>query len=236
MVIERVAKGGARVAGSGIGAALSSPFGLGLLGVAALAAGLFIFRDRISGFFQNIFKIPPIEVDLPDVVIDVPPLPDLPPLPDVPPNILCTLFGIGCEAEGSPPPAPPPDFFDDTGLAGIDLTPSGDPAVIFQDAIIFAEDFPEPFVEPPPPPPVVAPPPPPIVVDPALDIPPDVEFMGGGVSFIGGSIGQNPVDTLFEVLGLFPKLSASGAANFLFLHSGISPSDALMLDDFKRFQ
>jgi len=51
---ERVASAGARVGGRGIGAALSSPFGLGALGVGALLVGLFIFRDRISEFFNRI--------------------------------------------------------------------------------------------------------------------------------------------------------------------------------------
>ncbi len=40
----------------------------------------------------------------------------------------------------------------------------------------------------------------------------------------------NPIDTLGEVIELFPQLTASQAADFLMEHSGISPSDALLVD------
>jgi len=50
--VERAASAGARTAGRGVGAAvgtaLSSPFGLGALGVGAVLVGLFIFRKQIS--------------------------------------------------------------------------------------------------------------------------------------------------------------------------------------------
>jgi len=95
----------------------------------------------------------------------------------------------------------------------------------FRDAEMFAEDFPEPIPEPPPLPP--------IVIDPELEV--EGEFTGGGPSFIGGSIGQTPVTTLFQVLDLFPSFSASQAANFLFQFSGISPSEALELEQFQEF-
>jgi hypothetical protein len=56
------------------------------------------------------------------------------------------------------------------------------------------------------------------------------EFKGGGVSFIGGTIRENPVDTLSEVLNIFPQLSASQAADFLNEHSGILPSQIDRID------
>jgi len=77
------------------------------------------------------------------------------------------------------------------------------------------------------------PPPIPIIVDPELET--EGDFTGGGPSFIGGSIGQTPVTTLFQVLDLFSGFSASQAANFLFQFSGISPSDALELEQFQKF-
>jgi len=73
---ERAASAGARVAGSGVGAgvgrALSSPFGLGALGVVALIAGLIIFRSQISNFFNNLPSqiaggIGDISISLPDI-------------------------------------------------------------------------------------------------------------------------------------------------------------------------
>lgn len=52
--------------------------------------------------------------------------------------------------------------------------------------------------------------------------------------FVGGSINPNPVDTLSEVLGLFPHLSASKAADILYdikrqNQNGLAPSTVLTL-------
>ena len=58
----------ARSAGKFAGGFLTSPFGLGLLGVGALAVGLFIFRDKITSFYQNSFNAIP-EIKLPDIVL-----------------------------------------------------------------------------------------------------------------------------------------------------------------------
>jgi len=63
--VERAASAGARVGGRGVGAALSSPFGIGALGVVALLGGIFIFRDKISEAFANI-KLPFADFKLPD--------------------------------------------------------------------------------------------------------------------------------------------------------------------------
>ena len=63
-----------------------------------------------------------------------------------------------------------------------------------------------------------------------VELPTDPQFGFGGPSFIGGIIRENPVDTLNEVLNLFPELSASQAADFLNEFSGISPTDALRVD------
>jgi len=58
--------------GGGLGGFLSSPFGLGSLGVVALGITLFIFRDRISDFFQKGISdlgqgIGNINIDLPEI-------------------------------------------------------------------------------------------------------------------------------------------------------------------------
>jgi len=241
-----VAQKAAKVAGTGIGAAVGGFFtNPAVLILAALGIGLFVFRDKISQFFQDAisgFKLP--DINLPD--INFPDFPDFdfPDFPDFPNPFedfnLCSLFGIGCngdqqeeEIETSPEVAAAPDCVcgtnivqDASGAITVNCKACDTPPP-FSDAAIFAEDFPEPFEE--------LPPPPSIVVDPALDIPPDVEFEGGGPSFIGGSIGQTPVTTLFQVLDLFSGFSASQAANFLFQFSGISPSEALELEQFQQF-
>jgi len=46
-------------------------------------------------------------------------------------------------------------------------------------------------------------------------LPTDQIFEGGGVSFIGGSIFENPIDTFTEALKFFPELTASQIADFL---------------------
>jgi len=257
MVIERVAK----AAGTGIGAAagrfISNPR---VLLLAALGIGLFVFRDKISDFFAGL-KFPEFpEINFPE--INFPEFPTLPPLPTACslfgigcedgsngggggfPN-LCSLFGIGCDEEQqeeedfetSPEVTNAPDCVcgtnitqDSSGQILVTCKSCGTPPP-FNDAEMFAEDFPEEFIEEPPPPdPII----PPIVVDPFLET--EGEFTGGGSGFIGGSIGQTPITTLFQVLDLFGGFSASQAANFLFQFSGISPEEALNLDQFKQFQ
>ena len=57
------------------------------------------------------------------------------------------------------------------------------------------------------------------------DLPTENTFTGGGSSFVGGTIRENPIDTLSEVIKFFPELSASQAADFLFDTGGkILPS------------
>jgi len=58
------------VRGGFLGSFLSNPFGLGLLGVAALGITLYIFRDKISGFFQSGFDSISsglVNIELPDI-------------------------------------------------------------------------------------------------------------------------------------------------------------------------
>jgi len=65
----------ARAAGTGIGAIFNNPT---FLIIGALAVGLFIFRDKISGFFQSSidnFELPPINIELPEITF--PELPEI---------------------------------------------------------------------------------------------------------------------------------------------------------------
>jgi len=232
-----VAQKAAKVAGTGIGAAVGGFFtNPAVLILAALGIGLFIFRDKISSFIQegiSSIKLP--DINLPDINF-----PDFPEFPSFDFPDLCSVFGIGCEAEAeeedfetSPEVAAAPDCVcgtnivqDASGAITVNCKACDTPPP-FRDAEMFAEDFPEEFVEQTPPD-IPA-----IVIDPELET--EGEFTGGGPSFIGGSIGQTPVTTLFQVLDLFSGFSASQAANFLFQFSGISPSDALELEQFQQF-
>jgi len=53
-------------------------------------------------------------------------------------------------------------------------------------------------------------------------------FTGGGVGFQGGSVSPTPITTLSGVLGLFPDITASQAADFLAENKGILPEAALL--------
>jgi len=62
----------------------------------------------------------------------------------------------------------------------------------------------------------------------------NVNVIGGGVSFIGGTTtfgsGTNLVDTLTEVLNLFPGLTASQAANALNEFPGLTPNEFRLIN------
>lgn len=60
-------------------------------------------------------------------------------------------------------------------------------------------------------------------------LPTEQQFIGGG-TFIGGTIRENPIDTLSEVLSAFPQLTASQASDFLSEFSGILPSELQLID------
>lgn len=63
------------------------------------------------------------------------------------------------------------------------------------------------------------------------ELPGDQIFSGGGVSFIGGTVRENPIDTLSEVIKFFPELSSSQAADFLAETGGkILPSQVDLID------
>lgn len=63
------------------------------------------------------------------------------------------------------------------------------------------------------------------------ELPTEQVFLGGGTGFIGGTIRENPIDTLSEVLNFFPELTASQAADFLAETEGkILPSQVELVD------
>lgn len=75
----------------------------------------------------------------------------------------------------------------------------------------------------------VLPPPPPVEV--ISELPVEQTFGFGGTGFIGGTVRENPIDTLSEVLQFFPELTASQAADFLAETGGtILPSQVELVD------
>jgi len=245
MVIERFAKKGAGIAGSavggGIGGFLSSPFGLGALGLGAIVITLFLFRDRIGEFFSGL-KLP--EIDLPD--INLPSLPDItfptfefptfefpsfdfdfpeitfptfefPQLPDI-----FNIFGNGEPdepIETSPEVTAAIEEFGNENLmivqdaeGNVTVTQTTPtPAAPFRDAERFARDFPEEFR---PQPSRISDILNQVIRPPISSDFPDQEFTGGGVSFIGGSVTETPISqlSLSQIIDKF-NVSASQAAD-----------------------
>jgi len=242
-----VARRAGKAVGTGIGAAVGGFFtNPVVLIIAALGFTLFIFRDKISQFVSDaIGGIELPDINLPDINLPSFEFPSFEfpsfefpsfDIPEFPSFDLCSLFGIGCDEIPPPPDQPTTPSVKEV------LEECNENCVIKQDAqgvvtttcTCDGQEFSsvgEPTI---PPEPIPEPPPPiPIIIDPELEV--EGEFTGGGPSFIGGSIGQTPVTTLFQVLDLFSGFSASQAANFLFQFSGISPSDALQLEQFQEF-
>jgi len=270
MVIERFAKKGARVVGTGAGAAGGSFLG-GILGnpvvaIVLLAIGaLLIFRKDISGALSNFklpefpslpdfsfpdinfpsFEFPSFDFEFPSFDFEFPKFdfefPDIAGgaadffgglqqdfdqfIMDSQSNLDAAGGGVGDFfgglqqdfdnfIKGLTPDQPltEADQFDDTGLAGIDLTPSGVSPPPFRDAAMFAEDFPEIFTEgqafkegggplrd--------------LFVESQL-LNQEQQFTGGGPSFIGGSVTETPTCnlSLSQIIDKFGG-SASQAAD-----------------------
>jgi len=233
MVIERFAKGSARVGGTGIGSTIgaffNSPavFGLSIIGI------LLIFfsgdiRKAFGSFGESItsaipsFELP--DISLPDITfpsfdIDFPEisLPDID-FPDVlggagaavnaaGDSVSGFFEGIAGFFENQPrEPLTEEDQFDFSSLeGGVSPEPSGEPAPPFRDAERFAKDFPETFVESPP-------------FEPTFSLPVELPeaFVGGGVSFEGGTIFETPIEnlSLSQIIDKF-NVSASKAADIL---------------------
>jgi len=276
---ERVASAGSRVAGRGVGAALSSPFGIAGLGLAAIIILIVIFRKDIGKFFEGLkfpefpaipnpfenFEFPKFpDITFPDITFPDITFPDFPEinLPDFSglfegfqEQQETFLSGLQLEFNklfGGTPLPQPQKMVEDTGLlsqeevlacqcgstitqdafgnvnqqckecAAIDTAlPSLDPALNIPDTSGLAFggllDF--------------------LGLTPAqqfaqqkggFDVPfNDPTGLGGGVSFIGGTttFGSGIVDTLSEVLAIFPNLTASQAADALAENSGLTKNE-----------
>ena len=202
--------------GKGLGGFFSSPFGLGLLALGAI----FIFRDKISEFFQSGFEsigsgLGDINIQLPSIELPSVELPSLPPfefpsLPDIP--IPVEVLPLTHPGEGLPNPADDPtnptpfdvgiipELFEEGGIA---VPVGADPTVT---EVQFGT---------------------------TIAVPPGDELgFGGGPSFIGGTttFGENLVDTLGEVLSIFPGLTASQAADALAAFPGLTGSQFALID------
>jgi len=275
---ERTASAGARVAGrgvgTGIGAALSSPFGFGALALGALIIGLVIFRKDIGAFFGNL-KLP----TLPDITF--PSLPDIkfpdfnfpdinfpdfnfPELPDFSAIFAEQQKAINDQFQDfignfqfpnipnpfAPQPIPQPQkMVTNTGL--IDLSQCACGSTITQDAFGNVESKCKqcagignlPQI-----PPASSVPSGTLAIIDFLGLTPAQQFaagkggfnvpandplgIGGGGSFIGGSttFGSGIVDTLSEVLAIFPNLTASQAADALAQNVGLTKNEFAQVD------
>jgi len=234
MVLESASRNTGSFLGGGLGGFLSSPFGLGTLGVIALGVTLFIFRDKISDFFSKAFK-GAVDTDiniLPNIELptfegfELPTL-EIPPFPS-----LAQLF----PATQGPVQQREIDVIPDTtgGLAerrrGLDdfiaqQGPILDPnrPLNLDQVAAFAQPMQQ-------------------LIEPirtilggsnSLIVPQGDELnLGGGPSFIGGTttFGGNLVDTLSEVLNIFPGLTASQARDALSENQGLSASEFRLIN------
>ena len=225
----------ARAAGSFLGGLANNP---AVVIIAIVGIALFIFRDKISGAFASVGEgFGNINIELPALpTIEFPSFPEFPTF-EFPTIALPDIFGgatggpveqVGGFFEGIQQQIN--DFF--SGVTGGGTTPpqfegagtpedpfivpsgGGGTGVPIQDEleVVFTPFIPSPE---------------PIEV---LDPEAGGEFGGGGPSFEGGFIFENPIDTLSEVLAAFPQLTASQAADFLAEFSGILPSQLPFID------
>jgi len=245
-------KGKARAAGSFLGGLANNP---AIVIIALVLGGLFIFKDRISEAFGSLGgSLGNIEINLPDLPeINLPELPkiDLPELPDF--QGLFDSFQKQFEDFKFPTiPNPfvtdipqPQKMVEDTGL--IDFSKCQCGATISQDAFgnVFSEckkcasgggDFVGGIGDPN----FLAF----LGLTPAqqfaaekggFNVPANDPFgIGGGVSFMGGTTtfgdSGDIVDTLSEVLSIFPNLTASQAADALAQNVGLTKNEFAQVD------
>jgi len=243
--------GVSKSAGSFAGSFLSSPFGLGLLGVGALAVGLFVFRDKISEFFQKGFD-GLFNIELPSFTLENPIDITFPNIGDSDKSILEAFTTINktnseilAQLQGltplgtpeNPATSPTSPTATDVILTDPNLTqtqrdellriispldpndPNNDPNLFNPEGVTCfgCVDSPEgiPITDP------IA-----QIIEPirslvegseTIIVPQGDEFNLAGGTFIGGTttFGDNLVDSLTEVLNIFPDLSASQARDVL---------------------
>jgi len=200
-----------------------------VIALAALGIGLFIFRDRISGFFSDITGGIKGAGEIGETVSVLNE------------NLLGNLKGIQDIASGDifkdlklpsfdfsflfpKKPLTEAEQFDFSGLVGgVSPEPTGVTPDPFRDAEIFAKDFPETFVP-------IAPEPESVTVTPSLLDKVIVPFTGGGVSFEGGTIFETPIEnlSLSQIIDKF-MVTASQAANIKAQAIGFTPEEQAFL-------
>jgi len=227
---ERAASAAGRTAGTSAGSFFggisNNP---GIIIIALVLGALFLFKDKIAEGIGGLGEgLGQVNIELPE--INFPEI-NFPEFPDVFGDTGKT-FQDAADSTGDffgdlqkqfndffARPLTEADQFDDSGISDIDITPKGEPAVIFRDAEIFAKDFPEEFKE----------------LTPAQQfgiskgvLPSGFEFVQPDPSgqFGGGSINPTPIKnlSLSQIIDKF-DVSASQAANIL----------AIAKDDFSSF-
>ena len=197
--------------GKGLGGFFSSPFGLGLLALGAI----FIFRDKISEFFQSGFDS--IVAGLGGVNLNILPSIELPSveLPSgegILDSLLDKFKGIQLpDIFGAPTPDPPEPLI--TFVTG--TVPESAPPIVIGDFNPFDTIGDETG----------------IVVAPKdefglVTVTPGSTFTGAGIT----TFGDNLVDTLSEVLSIFPQLTASQARDALEENPGLTGSQFRLIN------
>jgi len=240
---ERVASAGARTAGSGIGAALSSPFGFGLLGVGAIILLLVLFQKQIGEFFAGLKfpEFPPINIELPKIEFPDFNFPEITfpeiTFPEITFPDFSNLFQPQVEPERQDVPFPDPER-EAAGLPPIDIVPDVtggradrlrdviDPPretieEIFPDQPVSISDFINRFTQPQ----VLEQDVRSFLVD-----EPTQQFTGAGVSFEGGAIFETPIEnlSLSQIADKF-MVSASKAASLRARAQGFTPEEQAFL-------
>jgi len=207
-----------------------------LIALAALGIGLFIFRDRISGFFSDITggvegaasvgkTVGILNENFQGFLTGIQDLASGKTFEDVElPKFELPKFEFPTLDFSFLFPKPPlteAEQFDFSGLeGGVSPEPTGKPAPPFSDAAIFAQDFPEPFV--------------PITPQQDFNVQttiPDQQFFGGGISFEGGTVTETPIEnlSLSQIIDKF-MVTASQAANIKAQAIGFTPEEQAFLN------
>jgi len=197
-----------------------------LIALGALAVGLFVFRDRISGFFSDITGgvKGAGEIGKTVGILNENLQGNLTGIQDIVSGDIFKDFKLpSIDLSFLFPKAPltEAEQFDFSGLpGGVSPKPTGQPAPPFSDAAIFAQDFPETFV------PIT--PPQDFNVQTTI---PDQQFFGGGISFEGGSVTQTPIEnlSLSQIIDKF-MVTASQAADIKAQAIGFTPEEQTFLN------
>ena len=195
----------AKAVGSFIGGIANNP---GIIAIAAIGIGLYLFRDKISDFFQSLTEgFGKVDITLPEIKFPEFPEIEFPKFED-PLNLLDEfnkfLAGLG----GTEPAAAQvgPLITETFGTI-----PESEPPIVIGDFNPFQT----------------------IGTETDIIVPKGDELgLGGGPSFISGvtTFGDNLVDSLTEVLSIFPSLTASQARDVLEEYPDLTGSQFRLID------